>query len=143
MKKICTAAIFAAVAFAGTLSAQEVSKTQRVAIQSDEVSQFKTAFAKADYDKCMNVKELSVTMLSYSIKYHRNKIAKFLLANNADINKSCDGMTPLMTAAKYGNTEMVKALLNKGADKTRKNADGKTAKELAVEMKETSAAAAL
>ena len=143
MKKIFTTTVIAVVAFAGTLSAQQVSKEQRIAIQSDNVETFKKAFPKSDYDKCLSVKESSTTMLSYSLKFQKNKIANFLIANNADVNKACDGTTPLMNAAMYGNTDMLKTLISKGADKNKKNSEGKTAKQLATEMKQTASAAAL
>lgn len=46
-----------------------------------------------------------------------------------------DGNTPLMFAAIRGNADVAKILVEKGADKTLKNKNGKTALDLATENK--------
>ncbi|WP_144281755.1 ankyrin repeat domain-containing protein [Chryseobacterium echinoideorum] len=138
MKKILTSTLlFGLIAFTSLTYAQQVNKNQRAAIQTDNVETFKKAFTKAEYDKCMSVKELSTTMLAYSIKYQKNNIANFLMNNNSDVNKACDGVTPLMTAAKYGNMDAAKNLLKRGANKNAKDNNGKTAKDYAVEHKQS------
>ena len=48
---------------------------------------------------------------------------------NARLNT--EGVTPLMVAARMGDAPMVKELLAKGADPSLKNADGKTARDIA------------
>ena len=48
---------------------------------------------------------------------------------NARLNK--EGVTPLMVAARMGDAPMVKELLAKGADPSLKNAEGKTARDIA------------
>ncbi|MXS71728.1 ankyrin repeat domain-containing protein [Chryseobacterium binzhouense] len=144
MKKILTSTLlFGLIAFTSLVSAQQLNKNQRAAIQTDNVETFKKAFTNAEYDKCMSVKELSTTMLSYSIKYQKNNIANFLMSNNSDVNKACDGVTPLMTAAKYGNMNAAKNLLKKGANKNAKDNDGKTAKDYASESKQSAITAIL
>lgn len=133
MKKIITSTlIFGISMFANVLFAQQLSKVQRQAIQSDNIQTFKTAFAKADYDKCFGVKSESFTMLSYSALNNKKTVSNFLLANKADVNKACNGMTPLMNAAVFGNADMAKMLLKKGADKNMKDQNGFTAKDYAV-----------
>lgn len=141
MKKILTSTLlFGILAFTSLVSAQEINSDQRGAIQSDNVENFKKTFAKTEYDKCLNVKELSTTVLSYSIKYKKNNITEFLLGNKADVNKACDGVTPLMNAAKYGNMDAAKNLLKRGAKKDTKDNSGKTAKDYAVENKQSAIA---
>jgi len=49
--------------------------------------------------------------------------------------KQPDGWTVLMHAAVKGDADTVKLLLAKGADPTPKNADGKSAAEIAMEYK--------
>lgn len=133
MKKIISATLFIAISiFANGLFAQQVSKIQRQAIQSDNIEKFTAAFPKADFDKCLNVKDQSYTMLSYSILNNKKAISNFLLSNKADVNKACNGITPLMNAAMYGNADMAKILLSKGANKDAKDQNGLTAKDYAV-----------
>lgn len=133
MKKIITTTlIFGLSMFANTLFAQQVSKIQRQAIQSDNIQKFKAAFPAADFDKCLNVKDQTYTMLSYSGINNKKTISNFLLANKADVNKACNGLTPLMNAAIHGNADMAKMLLSKGADKNAKDQNGLTAKDHAV-----------
>lgn len=133
MKKIISATLLLAISmFANGLFAQQVSKIQRQAIQSDNTEKFTAAFPKADFDKCLNVKDQSYTMLSYSILNNKKAISNFLLSNKADVNKACNGITPLMNAAMYGNADMAKILLSKGANKDAKDQNGLTAKDYAV-----------
>ena len=55
-----------------------------------------------------------------------------LVRNGAAINSlTSDGWTPLMTAAFKGNPELVRYLLDEGADSSLKNQEGKTALDIA------------
>lgn len=133
MKKIIsTTLVFGIFLLANALFAQEISKDQMKAFQSDNVAAFKKAFSKSDYNKCFTVKETSYTLLSYSVKYERKNVFNDLLSNGADVNKACDNQTPLMVAARYGKADLAKALLKKGANKTLKNEKGETAKDFSV-----------
>ncbi|MCW3160259.1 ankyrin repeat domain-containing protein [Chryseobacterium oryctis] len=144
MKKIIsTTLVFGFFLFANSLFAQEISKEQMLAFQSDKVESFKTAFSKEDYDKCFAVKENSYSLLSYSIKYERKNIFNHLLNSGVDINKSCDNQTPLMVAARYGKVELGKALIKKGANKNTKNNSGETAKDFSAKYKHPEFAAVL
>ncbi|OCK52428.1 Ankyrin repeat-containing protein [Chryseobacterium formosense] len=144
MKKIITTTLLIGfVALTNSIYAQQATKVQRQAIQTDNIETFKSAFTKAEYDKCIDIKERSYTMLSYSIRHNRKNITNFLLANNSDVNKACKGLTPLMVAATYGETEAAKLLLKKGANKNAKDLNGKTAKDYATENKQTATAAIL
>jgi ankyrin repeat protein len=59
-------------------------------------------------------------------------IALLLLGHGADPNHTqTGGYTPLHSAAANGNTELVHALLNSGADRNRRSADGLTASAFA------------
>lgn len=133
MKKIIsTILIFGISVFTNLLFAQEISKDQMKAFQSDNIEAFKKAFSKNDYNTCFTVKETSYTLLSYSVKYERKNILNYLLSNNANVNKACDNQTPLMVAARYGKADLAKLLLKKGANKTLKNEKGETAKDFSV-----------
>jgi ankyrin repeat protein len=56
------------------------------------------------------------------------EVATMLLDKGLGVNEGRgDGSTPLMLAARLGNRDMVKFLLNRGADKQIKNCEGHTA----------------
>lgn len=133
MKKIITCVLLFGVSlFANILFAQTISKEQRKAFQTDNVETFKKAFKKDDFSKCLAVKDDSYDLLALSIKYERKNIFNFLLNNTTDINRICSNQSPLMVAARYGKAEMATSLLQSGADKSLKNANGETAKDFAV-----------
>jgi len=144
MKKIIsTSLVFGFCIFTNFLLAQQISKKQINAFQSDNVESFKATFPKEEYNKCIAVKESSYNLLAYSIKYEKNNIFNYLLNNGADVNKECDNQTPLMVAARYGKAEMGKVLLKKGANKNAKNSKGQTAKDFSVQYKHPEFAAVL
>jgi hypothetical protein len=65
---------------------------------------------------------------------HKNQLGSVqaLLDGRADPNRAVNGETPLMMAAGYGYTPIVKLLLARGADPRVRNADGETAVDYAV-----------
>jgi ankyrin repeat protein len=64
----------------------------------------------------------------------RNLFVTQLLAAKANLNTvDNDGWTPLMRAAGEGHGPIVNLLLSAGADKTVKNRDGETARDIAHE----------
>ncbi|MBO7244288.1 MAG: ankyrin repeat domain-containing protein [Alphaproteobacteria bacterium] len=70
--------------------------------------------------------------LSYMIYQHYNKVAKFLIDHQVDVNHVCQRkFTPLMVAVLRENEEMVLYLLKKGAMIFPKNDKDQTALELA------------
>ncbi len=58
-----------------------------------------------------------------------------LLVMNIDVNFSVDGMTPLHLAAQKGYPDIVRLLITHGADYRKRNAEGKTALEIAQSKK--------
>jgi ankyrin repeat protein len=60
------------------------------------------------------------------LKGDLDTVKKFI-EYGADINEVSNGMTPLMFAARYNKTAIVKLLLDKGADKSVKDEKGNTA----------------
>jgi uncharacterized protein len=70
-----------------------------------------------------------------------SRIVALLLENHAYIDAaSPNGTTPLMMAAQYGSTEVVKLLLDEGADPTLKNRLGMTAVNFAQRASRTEVA---
>lgn len=77
---------------------------------------------------------LKVTPLNSAAAGRHYEIAMLLLERGANPNMRQSGdFVPLHAAAQNGQIEMVKILLQYGADKDLKNADGKTARDLALE----------
>ncbi|PIF47632.1 ankyrin repeat protein [Chryseobacterium sp. 52] len=116
MKKIISTAFLLIISVSANMfSAQSLSKKQMQAIQSDNVVTFKKNFAKGDYNKCFDLKDETFSALGFSSLYGRNKIITFLLDNKADINKACNGKTPLALAEAGNKEETIQLLLQKGA----------------------------
>lgn len=61
----------------------------------------------------------------------------------SDVNETSNGLTPLMFAARYNKVEIIKYLLEKGADKKTQDASGNTALKYAENSKSMEAAAFL
>jgi ankyrin repeat protein len=79
------------------------------------------------------------TALMYASKRSFNEIAAFLLKNGAEVNGQSKkkGMTALMLAAGWDNVELVRMLLEHGADPSLTDIFGNTAKVFAEEMGNT------
>lgn len=72
------------------------------------------------------------------------KIVRMLVDSGANVNVvQHGGWTPLQQAAAHGNTELVRLLLERGAEKSARAENGKTALDLAVEGKHAETAAML
>eukprot|EP00434_Breviolum_minutum_P023567 symbB.v1.2.020789.t1/scaffold1766.1/size102418/8 len=73
------------------------------------------------------------TALRYAVRADRVKAAKALIDGGANLNiASQSGRTPLMSAASNGIADMVKLLLDAGADAKVKNELGYTAYDLSL-----------
>jgi ankyrin repeat protein len=62
--------------------------------------------------------------LCVAISKNDNDTAKKIIEYGADVNQRFNGMTPLMYAARYNNVEMIKMLLDKGANPSEKDSKG-------------------
>lgn len=117
---------------ANSVFAQQISSSQMRIFQSDNVEDFKKAFPASDLNKCLMIKTNSYDLLGFSVKYERKNIFNYLLTKTTDVNRICGDQSPLMVAARYDKADMAKTLLQKGANKTLKNAVGETAKDFAI-----------
>lgn len=140
MKKIITATLLLELSlFANGLFAQEMSADQIKAFQTDSPDTFKQAFNENDLTKCFQVKGKSYSPLSLSVKNDKRNIFNFLV-RKIDVNKPCNGITPLMEAGISGNMDAAKNLIKFGAKKDTKDNSGKTAKDHALANKKSNIA---
>ena len=73
------------------------------------------------------------TPLHYAATGGHLRVAAFLIGAHADVNaESPNGTTPLMMAAMYANSDMVKLLLESGAEAYQSNDQGLDAEDFAV-----------
>jgi ankyrin repeat protein len=97
--------------------AQEITKEMYLAFKSDNASALRTHVAVEGHNLCYDVKETSYALISLAIKMEANECFDFLIAQDTvDLNLNCAGKTPLLYAAKYGQLDMLKALIEKGGD---------------------------
>ena len=144
MKKIITSVLlFGVVAFTNSLFAQELSGEKMKVFQTDNIENIKKVFDKDDFTKCFGIKDVSYNLLSLSARFNRTNVINYLLANKTNVNKTCSDTTPLMYAAKYGYTDLVKLFLEKGAKKDLKDNNGNTAKDHAIKNNHPETAALL
>lgn len=101
------------------LQAQEITKDTFLAFKNDNVSSLKSQLEPAQLNECYAVKDSSYALLAMAIKMKATDcLAHLLSQEGVDVDKTCGGKTPLMYAAKYNQLEMLKSLLNAGADRS-------------------------
>jgi len=113
------------------LSAQELSSEYKQMLTYDNTEAFSTLVNKENINKCFQVENNTYSLLALSIKLNSKNVFQRLIAEKADLEKVCDGKTPLMFAAKYGNLEFAKKLLENGAKKETKTDKGYSALDYA------------
>lgn len=69
----------------------------------------------------------SRTALHYAIEQNDIRTVQSLIAKKADINTSSDTISPLMLAARYGNTEIIQTLIDAGANVNQTHSNGLSA----------------
>jgi len=113
--------------------AQNLSHGLKNAFKSDDVLSFKNVVKqdKINLDSCLLLEDKPYSLLAISIRTGSVKILQDLISVKVDVNKICDDKTPLMYAAKYGQLEAAKFLINAGAKMDLKNSEGKTALDYA------------
>ncbi len=78
------------------------------------------------------IDHISWTPLHYACAKGQFDVAQFLIANGATVDSmSLGNTTPLMMAVQSGNDQLVKLLLDKGADLQLRNSNGLTAIDIA------------
>lgn len=70
---------------------------------------------------------VGTTPLCVAISKGENDFAKKIIEYGASYTEKSNGMTPLMVAARYNNTEIIQYLLAKGVDASERDEKGYTA----------------
>ncbi|PWN69925.1 ankyrin repeat domain-containing protein [Chryseobacterium phosphatilyticum] len=112
-------------------SAQELTNEHKQMLKYDNTAYFAALVNKENINACYPIENNAYTLLGLAIKMNSRQVFQKLIDEKADVEKSCDGKTPLMFAAKYGNTELAKKLLTNGAKKDTKTDKGYTALDYA------------
>lgn len=110
---------------------QELTNEHKQMLKYDNIAYFSTLINKENINVCYIIENNAYTLLGLAIKMNSKEVFKKLIHEKADLEKSCDGKTPLMFAAKYGNVEFTKKLLDHGAKKESKTLKGYTALDYA------------
>ena len=124
MKKILiTIAFF----ITSMVSGQSLSEDFKEPLKTDNAETFKTLVNDENLNACFDGGNSSYSLLALTIKINASDCFNVLLDKKVNLEKACSSKTPLMYAVKYGNLEMVKALIHAGADVKAKKDSGKTA----------------
>ena len=84
-------------------------------------------------NKKAQIDHIGWTPLHYASSRGHLEVAEFLIANGAIVDSMSPGnTTPLMMAVQSGNEQLIKLLLDKGADLQIRNTNGLTAIDIAV-----------
>jgi ankyrin repeat protein len=83
------------------------------------------------------------TALTYAIVWRRPKVVEALLRAGADVEKPGGPWSPLMYAAFEGDLRSARLLLRRGANRSRKDAHGRTAADIARDARHFKLLAAL
>lgn len=110
---------------------QELTNEHKQMLKYDNTGYFTSLVSKENINNCFKIEDTSYSLLSLAIKMNSKEVFQKLLEEKANLESACDGKTPLMFAAKYGNTEMAKKLLAAGAKKDTKTERGYTALDYA------------
>ncbi|NDP27790.1 MAG: ankyrin repeat domain-containing protein [Flavobacterium sp.] len=77
--------------------------------------------------KALNIVTVSPAPLIVAISKGELETVKQFIESGVKVNKKLNGLTPLMYAARYNKVEIIKYLLQKGADRDIKDSQGFTA----------------
>lgn len=96
---------------------QELTNETAINIKYGRTEKLKKFTSAELINACVGVADSKkYNYLTISIKLKSIKSLKYFIEMGANIERVCADKTPLMYAAKYGQLEMVKYLVEKGAD---------------------------
>jgi hypothetical protein len=110
----------------------KISKDVLNAIINGEVALLDKKVPANTLNTCFKVeKSYPICYVSLSIENNSFASLQYFVEKGANLETACFDKTPLMYAVKYGHLEMVKYLLEKGADINKVSVEGKTALDYA------------
>lgn len=115
----------------GAAYAQEITTEQKQILKFDNTARLSELIGNEDINQCFKTENNSYTLLALAIKMKSMNIFQKLIDQKVDLEKMCDGKTPLMFAAKYGDVAMAKKLLENGAKRETRTEKGLTALDYA------------
>ena len=124
--------------FCGLVNAQQLNSPIKRALEADDSTALVSAVKEAQYqlDDCFDVEGYGYTLLAISIKMNKAAVFSYLIGKKITLNKICKDKSALMFATKYGKLDMVKALVNAGADIKQLSDEKETALDYAVKYKQ-------
>jgi ankyrin repeat protein len=130
MKKVL---FILALILAGTASAQDLTREMTIALKNDSPRDLEVLVNDANKNECFQAGTRKSTLLQLAVQMNSGDVIVYLVDRaKVNVDQACNDNTPLMWAAKFGKSNVVKSLLNAGADKSL-TVDGKTALDLAKE----------
>ena len=114
--------IILAILFSGGLVfTQELTKEVAWAIKYGHTEYLDEWIPSSEINACLEVgSKKTYNYLAVSIKLKSLKSIQYFVARGAAIEAVCEWKTPLMFAAKYGQVEIAKYLIEQGADPRKK-----------------------
>lgn len=101
--------------------AQKLSKEVAWAIKYGHTEYLDEWIPTSEINACLDVgSKKTYNYLAVSIKLKSLKSVQYFVSRGAEIEAVCEWKTPLMFAAKYGQTDIAKYLMEQGADPRKK-----------------------
>lgn len=96
-------------------------------VKMDNIRNFMGHMGGESVNTCQDVNGVPYHTLSLAIKYESKTLIDHILnQEDLDLSTVCADKTVLMFGIKYGNLELVKTLISKGATISQKSAQGKS-----------------
>jgi ankyrin repeat protein len=127
--------LFFALLVSNIALSQKPTKELIMSLKYDDPAKLIIAAGEANLNNCYMINETSYSLLAMAIKSNAKNCLKRLLKENVNIEKVCETKTPLLYAVKYGKLEMLKLLVESGANYNIVTSKGRTAKDYAKKYK--------
>lgn len=112
-------------------SAQEINSDIKSVLETDNVTELKKQITSKNINSCFKLEESEYTLLTLSIKLNAKSCFAELIAQNANVEKTCNNKTPFMYTAKYNRLAMAKDLVKAGVQIRVRNSDKQSALDFA------------